>query len=579
MIKDLKRLIGKDCKRLNTPIVLSILDSVFYSMMYGIMLMVFADLAGGTFTREKLTRYILAAVGIFVIRCILQAVGFTMIQCTGANVTRKLRLQMGNHIRELNLGYFNHNSIGKLNSVLTTDITDYEAIITHSLCDLIKVISFGLMSILFLGYINWALALVIVVIIAVALPFLLKSGKASKSTTTRLKNAKSNVVTRIVEYVNGIKTFRLYKLTGNRFAALDQDLKELKDASVKSELTVLPLSMAFYVMTSVMIPTTIILGGYLYKNGNISAAMFILSLFITVSLADMVGILSSLYPQIRSVSKATENICEVLDEKPFTYDASITELHDLDITYDNVEFSYQQGVKVLDGIRFEAKQGTTTALIGPSGSGKTTIISLLSRFFDVTGGSIRIGGIDIRKIAPDVVTKYMSVVFQDVYLLNDTIMNNIRIGNPKATDEEVYAAAKAACCHEFITKLENGYQTMLGEGGAGLSGGEKQRISIARALLKDAPIVLLDETTSNLDADNEKEINAAFNRLMKNKTVLVIAHRLGTIKHADNIVVIKQGKVDEQGTHAELMQKGGWYAAVCNEQEAARTWRIKQEEV
>ena len=188
------------------------------------------------------------------------------------------------------------------------------------------------------------------------------------------------------------------------------------------------------------------------------------------------------------------------------------------------------------------------------------------------------GGVDIKKISPDVLTKYMAIVFQEVYLLNDTIMNNIRIGRPEATDEEVYEAAKAARCHEFITKMEKGYETVIGEGGSTLSGGEKQRISIARALLKDAPIVLLDETTSNLDADNEKDIQRAFDRLMKEKTVLVIAHRLNTIRNADNILVLEKGVIKEEGTHEQLLAEQGWYYGICQEQEKAKDWKIKSDQ-
>lgn len=578
MIKDMKRLMEKDLNKLILPVTLSIMDSLLNSCMYGVLLLVFAALAEGTFDYGKLKLFFGALIGIFVIRCVLQAAGFTKIQCLGANVSRKLRLKLGNHIRELNLGYFNHNSIGTLNGVLTTDVSDFEAIVTHCLCDIIKVISFGVLSVCFLFYMNHTFALVMLLIVVVAVPFLLKSGKTSRSSASMLKSAKSDVVTRIVEYVNGIKTFRLYNLTGETFSALDTDLKKLKKASVRSELSVLPLSMAFYMTTAVMVPVAILLGGYLYKTGDLEAAEFVLCLFVTVSLADILGVLSSLYPQIKSITKATENVCDILEEKTFTYDEKITSLNDFTITYENVSFSYTASVRVLDGVSFTVKQGTTTALVGPSGSGKTTITSLLSRFWDVSGGSIRIDGIDIREISPDVLTKNMAIVFQDVYLLNDTILNNIRIGNPKATDEQVYAAAKAACCHEFIEKLENGYETMLGEGGAGLSGGEKQRISIARALLKDAPIILLDETTSNLDADNEKEINLAFKRLMEKKTVLVIAHKLDTIKGADNIIVLKKGKVIEQGTHEELMKHGGWYADVCMEQEKAKKWRVKTAE-
>ncbi|MCR5640995.1 MAG: ABC transporter ATP-binding protein/permease [Lachnospiraceae bacterium] len=574
MMKDIKFLMGADCKKLILPICLSVLDSLLNSVMYGVMLLTLAALYDGSFSAAMVMRALLWLLGIFVLRCIFQGVAFTDAQCLGANASGKLRLRLGNHIRKLHLGYFNNHSIGRLNGVLTTDVTDYETIITHCLCDVVKVASFGILSVGFLFYIHPAFGLVTLVVCGLAVPVLFRSGKASGDSATRLKQAKSNVVTRLIEYISGIKTFRLYNLTGARFVKLDRDLKGLRDASTKSELSVLPLSLGFYIITAMLIPISIIFGGYLQMRGEITAAQFVLVMFVTVSLVDLLGVLSSLYPQIRSITKATENVREVLDETPFGYDPAVTKLDNFDIAYEDVHFSYNGKQEVLGGVSFTAKAGTTTALIGPSGSGKTTITSLLSRFWDVTGGRITIGGRDIREISPDLLASNMAIVFQDVYLLNDTIYNNIRIGKPDATEEEVYAAAKAACAHAFILAQPDGYQTMLSEGGGGLSGGEKQRISIARALLKDAPIVLLDETTSNLDADNEQEINRAFRKLMKHKTVLVIAHKLGTIRRADQILVLKDGKIYEEGNHETLLAQGGWYADVCREQEAAKTWQI-----
>ena len=264
----------------------------------------------------------------------------------------------------------------------------------------------------------------------------------------------------------------------------------------------------------------------------------------------------------------------VRQEKPLTYQKDADDIEAYKICFDNVYFSYEDNVEVLHGISFCAAPGTTTALVGPSGSGKTTVISLLSRFWDVTKGTISIGGQNIKELSPDSLASHMAVVFQDVYLLNDTIAGNIRVGNPNATQEQIEAAAKAARCHDFIMQLPDGYDTLVGEGGSTLSGGEKQRISIARALIKDAPIVLLDETTSNLDADNEQEINKALDKLMEGKTVIVIAHRLNTIVNADQILVLQNGNIAEQGTHQELIKRGGWYSHVISEQEKSKEWKI-----
>lgn len=575
MVQYIKRLVGEDTKRLIWPIMLSIFDSLFNSCMYGVMLLALNDLSNGEFSRRNLLTYTLMLIGVFVIRCVLQAISFTQAQCLGPQVSRKLRLEVGNHIRRLNLGFFTKNSIGKLNSVLLSDISDYEVIITHCLCDFIKVVSFTILSLAFAFGINWKYGLVMLLLIVLALPLLLKSGTVSGKKAEQLRKTNQNVISRLVEYVNGIKTFRLYNLIGSKFERLDQELQTLRKDSISSEIAVMPLALSFYAVTSLIVPVTLIMGGYLYVTGEIEIVKFLIILLLSISLANIMGALSSIYPQIKSITKASENICNVLDEKPFSYDEGKKQLTNFDITFSGVDFAYEKNVPILKNVSFEAKQGTTTALIGPSGSGKTTIVSLLARFWDTTGGSVFVGGIDIKKISPDVLTKYMAIVFQDVYLLNDTIMNNIRIGRPEATDEEVFEAAKAARCHEFILKMDKGYETIIGEGGATLSGGEKQRISIARALLKDAPIVLLDETTSNLDADNEKDIQRAFDRLMKKKTVLVIAHRLNTIRRADNILVLEKGIIKEEGNHEQLLTEHGWYYNICQEQEKAKNWKIK----
>lgn len=582
MIKSMRNigtLIGKDGKRLIAPIVLSVIDSLLNSCMYGVMLFLMLDLAKGSFTSERLMWYTIFLIVIFLLRCVMQAVSFTEAQCVGPDVTHRLRLQVGNHLRNLNLGFFNRNSIGKLTGVLLTDINEFEAIVTHCLCDFIKVISFTLLSLLMAFIIHPAFGLVLTVLVVIALPLLLLSGKISAKNSMKLRSAKENVTSRIVEYVGGMKTFRLYHLTGSRFKGLDESMAELKKASVKTELEILPSAMSFSMVTACIIPSAMILGTFLFVRGGLSVAEFLIMLLLAVSVANILEVLSSLYPQARSISKASESILGILKEKPLPYQKEKVSFLDYDIEFSDVSFSYTKEKPVLQHISFQAKQGTTTALIGPSGSGKTTIVSLLARFWDANHGKITIGGEEIQKISPDELTKYIAIVFQDVYLLNDTVYQNIIIGKPDATKEEVIAAAKAANCHDFIMEMEKGYDTMIGEGGMTLSGGERQRISIARALLKDAPIVLLDETTSSLDADNEFEIQSAFSRLMKDKTVLVIAHRLETIANADRIIVIRNGRIEEQGTPEELLTQGGWYADVYREQCMAQNWKVTNEEV
>lgn len=575
LISKLKRLIGPEKKRMVRPIVCSIFDSLCSSFMYGVMLFVLLELADGTFSSGKLAEYVVILAGIFLLRCVFQSVGFTAAQCTGPDVTYRLRMDMGNHIRSLNLGFFNKNSIGRLTGALLTDVTDFETIITHCLCDVIKVASFEVMAVIMAFLLDWHYGLAVLVLSGIAFPFLLSSGKIAAQGADRLRETKQNAVSRIVEYINGMRTFRLYNLTGAHFKRLDQSLDALRRESARAELTVLPLSMAFSFIASMIVPTALLLGTWLFMGGKVEAASFLLILLLAVALSSSMTVAGSLYPQVRSISKAADSIISILDEKELPYKETNPDFSDHSIVFRQVDFGYSTGQPVLKDISFRAGSGTTTALIGPSGSGKTTIASLISRFFDVDKGEILIGGKNIREIAPDTLAGEMSVVFQDVYLLCDTIYNNIKIGRPDAGQREIEEAAKASNCHDFIMKMERGYNTMIGEGGSNLSGGEKQRIAIARALLRDAPIVLLDETTSSLDADNEREIQQAFDRLMQGKTVLVIAHRLKTIINADNILVLNKGEVLESGNHDTLLAQGGWYAKMVKQQKMAEQWSVK----
>ncbi len=574
MIRYIKELVGKDCKRLILPISLSILDSLFNSCMYGIMLLLLLDLSEKVFTYHKLLVYTISLTGIFILRSVSQAISFTQAQCIGPDVTHRLRLQIGNHLRNLNLGFFGKNSIGRLTGILLMDINEFESIVTHCLCDFIKVISFTIMSLVVAFLINWKFGLALTILVAIAFPLLLLSGRISAENSTKLRKANQNVTSRIVEYVEGMKTFRLYNLIGIRFKRLDQALQELRKASIGAEISVLPSALGFSAITSFIVPIALIMGTYLLVSREIDSVKFLIILLLSVSVSSIMGVISSLYPQVRSITKASESILSILHEKALPYQKEEVNFINYDIEFSHVSFGYTENVPILQDVSFFAQQGTTTALIGPSGSGKTTIVSLLARFWDVQEGFINIGGERIKDISPDTLTRYISIVFQDVYLLNDTVFNNIRIGKPDATREEVIQAAKAANCHEFITEMENDYDTVIGEGGSTLSGGEKQRMSIARALLKDAPIVLLDESTSNLDADNEYEIQRAFQKLMKDKTVLVIAHRLRTIIDADNIIVLEKGAIQEEGTHQELVKAKGWYAAMYEEQQKAQNWKV-----
>lgn len=572
--KMIRQVAGKNIKSLCLPIVLSCLDALLHMGMFSAMVLTIIELIGGIFTVQKLTLYSVILVLLFLVRAILFSVNYTQVQYRGADISAQQRLALGDHIRSLNLGYFNKNSIGRLMSTLTTDITDFEQVLTHSLASLIKVLFFSALALLFAFMVSWQYGLIATVLILIAFPLMRLSGAMSQKYGGRQRASVSRVISRIVEYINGIRTFKLYNMTGEKFQRLDDSFTSLKKDSVKLELSIMPFSISFSFVTSLILPAALILAPALYQSGAIDTQRMIALLMIGVSLSSMMATLGSLYPELKYLGKAAENILQTRQEAPLPYREEAAQLSFFDVIFSHVDFAYEMGVPVLRDVSFSVKPGTTTALVGPSGSGKTTIISLISRFWDVSKGSVTIGGCDIREQSPDALAEKMAIVFQDVYLLHDTIANNIRVGKPGARMEEIIAAAKAAQCHEFISALPDGYETMVGEGGNTLSGGEKQRISIARALIKNAPIVLLDETTSSLDADNEKEIHKALDALMKDKTVIVIAHRLNTIIGADQILVLDKGIISERGNHRELLVQNGWYARMISEQTKAREWSI-----
>ncbi|MGO5066449.1 MULTISPECIES: ABC transporter ATP-binding protein [unclassified Clostridium] len=576
MVRNIWFIAEKDGKKLIPTTILSVFDSILNSGMYYVMIVVLLDLTQSAFTIYKLKNYSFILLAIFFGRCLVQSISYSKAMYDGPMISQKLRLKLGNHIRSLNLGFFNKNSQGKLNAILTTDINDFETILTHCICDLVKVITFTFFSLIISMLIDWKFGIAMAIIVCLALPLLSMSGKISVRNSTKTHEANEDLVSRLVEYIEGIKTFRLYNLIGSKFERLDESLQNLKKQAINAELSVLPFTLSFSAVTSLLIPVALILGTYFLTVQNMEPVEFLAVLLIAISVASMMTSLSVLYPQVRSLNKAAENIRVVLNEKPFGFEQETADLANRDIQFSKVSFRYTKEKEVLHDISFKAKNGTTTALIGPSGSGKTTIVSLLSRFWDINKGEITIGETDIRRISPDALAANMAVVFQDIYLLQDTVLNNIKVGKPEATMEEVIEAAKAAHCHDFVKKMEKGYNTIIGEGGSTLSGGERQRISIARALLKNAPVVLLDETTSSLDADNEQEIQKAFTRLMKGKTVFVIAHRLNTIMGANNILVLDKGRIKESGNHSTLMKLGGWYAQMVEEQKMAEQWSAKE---
>lgn len=574
MLLDIKKLLGKNGKAIIKPIALLTIDTIFNMFFYGMLYLVLLDLIQGTFSLNKIKNYSGCMVIAFVFRAIVNIKGYSGIQSKGARVIEHMRISLGDHLRKLNLGYFNKSNIGDLSNLLTSELQEFEMVLTHSTSDVIKSILISVYLIILTFYIDTTLALIQLIAVAVAIPIIRIGGKKVVKIGTKKKVVVGKVVSRIVEYLNGVQVFKAYNIAGEKFERLEQTFRDFKKESIRTEVSIVPYVLLFQVIIDLSFPVLLLIAVARFGQGNIDKIELLTFIVVNIALTNILRAFSAQYGQIRYFKVACEKLIKAYEEEEMPYKYESTKFKNYNIEFKNVAFKYEDDQETLKDINFVAKEGTMTALIGPSGSGKTTITSLIARFWDVNKGKITVGGKNIKDIDPDYLLSHISMVFQDVYLINDTVYNNIKLGNVDATKEQVIKAAKLANCDEFVSKLDDGYDTMVGEGGSTLSGGEKQRVSIARAILKDAPIILLDEATASLDADSELEIRKAIKKLTKNKTVIVIAHRLNTIKDAEQIIVLNKGKVEECGDHKKLIKSKGRYYNMYNEMEKAKLWSI-----
>jgi transporter len=571
MFNDIKTLSGKEFKRLKKPIFFLVIDSLFYMMNYMMFYFTIVDLITNTFTLHKIIIYTVIMLIANILRYLFNRVGYTGIQSQGARIIQDLRLRMGDHLRNLNLGYFSKHNIGNVINIITNDLQDFEHVLTHSTSELIKLSILSVYLLLITFVISPILGFFQIAIAGFGAVFITLGMKKSSKIALNKKHTMDNVVSRMVEYISGIELFKSYNLAGEKFKRLTDSFNDLKKESINTEIALAPYILIFQLTVDISFALLLLLSMRLFVGGSITKIMFFSYIIIGLSLSNILKAFSAQYVLFRYMKLATDKLINVYNEKEISYEYEVIPFKDYTIKFDNVSFAYEKDKPVLKNISFEAKQGTTTALVGSSGSGKTTVTNLIARFWDCQSGVITIDGVDIRKVYPEELLTNISMIFQDVYLVNDTIENNIKLGKPDATREEVIEAAKNANCHKFITELENGYDTVVGEGGSTLSGGEKQRISIARALLKDTPIILLDEATASLDADNEYEIRKSLNKLIENKTVITIAHKLNTIRNYDHIIVMSDGIIEEKGTHEELMENKGRYYHMYTEMKKAQS--------
>lgn len=530
-----------------------------------------------------MTRYDISAKYIWasvVIMAVSFAVSFlskkrsTMLQTEGGYDTAAFkRIEIARHLRYLPMGYFNENSLGEITSVTTNTMENLGNVATR----VVMLTTQGLLNtgiiLLMLICFDWRIGAIGAAGTVLFLFLNSRMQRAGKSISARKVESDAQVVSETMEYIQGISEVKSYNMTGERTKKLNHVIDRNAAINTEMEFVFIPFMTAQNSITKITGAVMTLCSVLFYLSGTMDLMVCIgmtICSFILYTSLEQAGSYNAL---LHTINVSVDKAQAILDLD--TMDIAGRDIepvaHDIDV--EDVSFSYDKR-KIIDGVTIHIPEKTTTAIVGPSGGGKTTLCNLISRFWDVDEGCVKLGGTDVREYSMDSLMKNFSFVFQKVYLFADTIANNIRFGQKDASMEEVIAAARKACCHDFIMALPDGYDTVIGEGGASLSGGEKQRISIARAIMKDSPVIILDEATANVDPENEKELTEAIEALTKDKTIIMIAHRLKTVRHADQILVVDGGRIVQQGTHEELLEQDGIYRRFVEAREQAVGWKL-----
>ena len=575
------RVIAGDLKNLYILTAWNSLHLILRGVPFGILFLVILELLKKTdeISLPRLVMLFLFMAAIMLLNIFLAIKVHVRGYLASYALTTDARLRLGDHLRLLSLGFFKKRDPGDISALLLQDMTKVEQVFGHFFMDATACLILPLMMLCFFVMADARMTALLIASATVAFPALYLAQRLMYLLGKRHLETRNRTASRLLEYLRGMQTLKAFRMTGKGFTRLDEIMRRLRDDSIRLEGGGgLPV-MLYGLLLDGGFAALLAYGGYLMAGGDIDAAVFVLFLVIGHKFFEPLFNYGVLFAELRYMNIAGARIAAVLEMPPLPENPSTTIPVRHDIVFDKVEFSYnadESAARVLRGVSFTIPGKSMTALVGPSGSGKSTVTSLMARFWDVGAGSIRIGGVDVRAIPNRDLNALFSVVFQDVYLFQDSVFNNIRVGRKDATRDEVLAAARMAQCHEFVEKMKNGYETRVGEGGVTLSGGEKQRISIARAFLKNAPIVILDEATASLDPENELQIQRALNTMVRDKTLVVIAHRLKTVVAANQILVLEKGVISQRGQHEELLAAEGLYARLWREQQRSGGWKFSK---
>ena len=556
---------------LKKSMAVAFLGAVFAALQFAALMLTLDILVGGADLR------IWPVIGVMVVSVVGRAAcsywSTNAETETGYFMVAEKRIHIGDRLRYIPMGYFNDNSLGNITAVVTTTLSDVENNAARCLVSVIGGFLNTLGLCLGLTVADWRLGLLAIAGILAYLGVTELSQRAMLKTGPARQHAQMNLVEAVLEYIQGMSVVKSYGLDKDSGQAVQRTVDESCDKALSLEKSVVPWMGLRQVVVRVFSVAIAVCALAFYSGGTLSLARCLLMLVASFMLYAELESAGNMADNLQMLGASMDKANSIDDTPVMDIDGAELTPADTSVEFQDVSFAYGDRT-ILDHVSLTVPSGSITAVVGPSGGGKTTLCNLIARFWDVQSGKITVGGYDVREYKLDSLMKNISMVFQSVYLFNDTVENNIKFGRPDATHEQVVAAARAACCHDFIMALPDGYDTVLGDGGGSLSGGEKQRISIARAMLKDAPIVILDEATASVDPENEAELQAAISALTRGKTLIMIAHRLNTVRNADQILVLSGGHIVQRGTHQELMAQGGLYADFVGVRQEALRWKL-----